>query len=138
MQQIAALLVKHEGLKLKMYYDTLGHPTIGIGRALDVKGISEEEAMFLLNNDIKEVTTQCQKNFKWFDGLCDARKDVILSMVFNIGLGGFLEFKHMILALEVGNYELAATEMTSSHWASQVGQRSVELAEMMLTGAGIA
>ena len=36
-------LVKHEGLRLQVYQDTLGIDTIGIGRNLEDRGISKEE-----------------------------------------------------------------------------------------------
>lgn len=48
------MLIRHEGLKLKPYRDTVGKLTIGAGRNLNDLGISEREAMFLLDNDIME------------------------------------------------------------------------------------
>ena len=40
-------LIKHEGLKLQVYQDTLGIDTIGIGRNLKDRGISKEELDYL-------------------------------------------------------------------------------------------
>ena len=36
-------LIAHEGLKLQVYQDTLGIDTIGIGRNLEDRGITQEE-----------------------------------------------------------------------------------------------
>ena len=36
-------LIQHEGLKLQVYQDTLGIDTIGIGRNLQDRGISDGE-----------------------------------------------------------------------------------------------
>ena len=36
-------LIAHEGLRLEVYQDTLGINTIGIGRNLDDRGITEDE-----------------------------------------------------------------------------------------------
>ena len=36
-------LIKHEGLRLQVYKDTLGIDTIGIGRNLEDRGITKEE-----------------------------------------------------------------------------------------------
>ncbi len=133
MQRLRQLLLRHEGIQLHPYKDTRGKTTIGVGRCLDDVGISEFEAMMLLNNDIDRVIVQSAK-LPWFNSLCLARQDVVNSMIFNLGLGGFLEFKNMIAAMVAGNFDLAADEMTSSKWASQVGARAQELATMMKTG----
>lgn len=55
-------------------------------------------------------------------------------MAFNLGVGGLLEFKQMLAALEEGQYEEAAKQMLMSHWALQVGDRAKRISEMMRTG----
>ena len=45
-------LIKHEGLRLKPYKCTAGKMTIGVGRNLDDVGISEQEALDMLFNDV--------------------------------------------------------------------------------------
>ena len=127
------LLIEDEGLKLKAYKDTLGVTTIGVGRNLDQVGISEEEAMMLLDNDIANVYKQAMV-LPWFKYLSIKRQDVILSMIFNMGLAGVLEFKGMIRALIVADYEVAAEEMLDSKWAGQVRRRAKRLAAMMREG----
>lgn len=140
-------LMVHEGIELKPYLDCCGKPwrectcapekkgklTIGVGRNLDDVGISQDEAMHLLSNDIAKAREDAD-TFYWFGNLDQPRQDVIVEMVFNLGLVTFREFKEMIKATANGNYHLASAEMMSSHWASQVGMRAVTLAKIMLSG----
>lgn len=128
------LLIKHESVRLKPYTDTVGKLTIGVGRNLDDKGISYAEAMALLDKDIADTTNDCVHAFPWFSGLSEPRQWVVLSMVFNMGLAGFQNFKRMIACLELGDHDGAAHEMANSRWAKQVGSRSTELQAMMKKG----
>ncbi len=127
-------LIRHEGLRLKPYFDTVGKLTIGVGRNLDDVGISEDEAIYMLHADIGRVRVQLAQTFTWYLGLNTARKDVVINMVFNLGLGRFKRFKKTIAAIEVLNWDLAAKEMLKSKWAKQVGRRATELARMMRSG----
>ena len=52
MNRIKAQLVKHEGFRLKPYRCTAGKLTIGIGRNLDDRGISQKEDYAILERDI--------------------------------------------------------------------------------------
>lgn len=133
MSRLVELVKRHEGLRLHVYLDTLGHPTIGYGRALDTNGISQEEAEMLLKNDLKRSEVEAE-TFHWFLELNDARRDAIISMLFNLGLPRFLGFRKMIQALEQKDYEEAARQMLDSKWSEQVGKRSHELSEMIRIG----
>lgn len=131
---IRELLKRHEGVKLKPYVCSAGKLTIGVGRNLEDVGISEYEANLLLDHDIERITKQAIDAFHWFTDISRVRKDVVLSMIFNVGLQGFLGFKKTILAIAVNDFELASKEMMDSKWAAQVGGRAYELSEMMRTG----
>lgn len=131
--RLRELLIKHEGLRLMPYEDTKGKLTIGVGRNLDDVGISEIEAMGLLTNDIGRVEREAASHISVFNQLSVVRQDVVLSMIFNLGLAGFMEFKKMNAAMCAGNFNSAAKEMLDSKWAKDVGQvRSSELATMMV------
>lgn len=128
------LLIKHEGLKLKPYKCTAGKITIGVGRNLDDIGISLDEAYLLLANDMQRVEQEAVKNFLWYNSLNVVRQDVILSMLFNLGVTRLKEFSKMNAAINAGNFELASDEMLNSSWAKQVGTRAIELSKMMRFG----
>ena len=93
------LIKQDEGTKKKNgkhipYKCSAGVLTIGHGRNLE-KGISDAAAEFLFQEDMDEVRGQCVK-FSWFKDLTEARQAVIENMIFNLGLGTFLEFKNTI------------------------------------------
>jgi lysozyme len=125
------LLIKHEGIKGKVYADTEGILTVGVGRNLEDVGVSYDEAMLMLDNDIKRVLYACWHEFPWFADLTEDRQNVVANMVFNLGLEGFKKFKKMIAAIEKDDYIEAACQMIDSKWAAQVKGRAVELAVMM-------
>jgi len=132
--QLKKMLTRHEDLRLKPYHDTVGKLTIGVGRNLDDFGLTREEVLYLLHNDVMRVTQEVKKAFPWWLRLNAVRQNVVLNMVFNLGLSRFLGFKKTIEALEGKNWDTAAKEMLDSKWASQVGNRAKELAKMMKTG----
>ena len=127
-------LIKEEGMCLKPYRCSKGKLTIGVGRNLDDKGLSNEEALFLLQNDIQEAITSLKKEFPFFQSLSMDRQIVLIDMCFNLGINRLKGFKKMIKAIEEKDYSLASKEMLSSLWAKQVGARSKDLAHLMETG----
>ena len=154
-------LILHEGLRLETYKCPAGYWTIGVGRNLETKGltgveqkfifgrdgmskqevierlkeqgITKDQAMWLMANDISECVKDL-KTFDWFDKLDDIRTKVVVDMRFNLGAGGFRQFKKMIAALAAGDYKAAAAEMVDSKWYRQVMTRGTRLAQMMRTG----
>lgn len=143
---IKHVLSEDEGIELHPYLDCCGKfwrqctcknkgkLTIGIGRNLDDLGLSENEVFGLVYNDIKRVTVEIEKNFSWFKGMTSPRRIVVLSMVFNLGINGFKEFKKMIKQIESGDFRSASKEMLTSRWALQVKARAIRLSLMMETG----
>ncbi len=128
------LLIQHEGLQLRPYMDASNKLTIGVGRNLDDTGITKDEALLLLHNDIDRVSKQLDVSLPWWRSLSVARQNVLISMAFNLGVQGLLGFTRMLSYLQDGDYSSAAEEMLSSKWATQVGNRAVELAGMMENG----
>lgn len=132
--KLAEQLKIHEGLRLKPYRDTVGKLTLGIGRNLEDKGISEKEALSMLNNDVDEFYSKLAKKIPWFLNLDDARQNVLVNMAFNLGINGLLSFEMTLKLIECGDYHNAANEMLNSKWARQVGNRAYELSTQMATG----
>ena len=133
LKSIEEQLILHEGLRLKPYRCKAGKLTIGVGRNLEDKGLTEQEALFLLRNDIAEAELQLTQ-YDWYTSLSPIRQKVLIDMAVNLGMGSLLDFKHMIAALGRKDYKSAAGEMVNSRWYGQVGTRSKRLVEMMATG----
>lgn len=127
-------LILHEGVKLKPYKCTAGKLTIGIGRNLESRGITEHEAYMLCSNDVNDINRDLQFQWPFYTHLDDARRAVLLNMAFNLGISGLLKFKKMLAALLQLDYSKAAAEMLDSKWAKQVGSRADDLAKQMRTG----
>lgn len=134
MDKLKALLKRHEGWRNHPYEDTTGVLSIGVGRNLDDRGLSDEEVTFLLYNDIYLSQSELMQTFDWFEFLNEARQDAIISMHFNLGLTRLLKFKKTLAALSDGDFLTASEEMLDSKWADQVGQRAIELSAMVRTG----
>ena len=130
---VQALLKLHEGFRPKPYTCTAGKLTVGYGRNLDDRGLTEKEAAYLLEGDISEAVAHLRLEPYWLD-LNEARQAVLIDMVVNLGWTKFTRFARMILAVRAKDYATAAAEMLNSKWAGQVGERSTRLAEMMRTG----
>ena len=131
---LQALLIKHEGLRLKPYKCTAGRTSIGVGRNLDDNGITEAEAMAMLDRDIAVTVSALRDEFLWFVDLDRTRKDAVISLGFNMGVRKLTTFKKFIAAMVEKQYETAAAEILDSTYATQVGKRAIELAGMIRTG----
>lgn len=124
----------HEGLELKPYKDTVGKLTIGVGRNLTDRGITKDEAYYLLRNDVAIAITDLDKNLSWWKNLDEIRQRVLADMCFNLGISKLLGFKNTLELIRKGDYETAASAMLNSLWAKQVKGRATRLANMMRTG----
>jgi lysozyme len=141
-------LKRHEGCRLVPYDDATGKPikpgtlvkghvTIGIGRNLEARPISEQDAEELLIEDIDSTVSEIKGNrylAEIYRGLNEYRKSVLINMCFNMGLKSLLGFKNTLALIRVGAFERAADNMLMSQWANQVGNRAKELAKIMKMG----
>ena len=129
MKPIEQLLLKHEGLKLTPYRCTAGKLTIGVGRNIEEKGITEEEALFLLRNDIKKCKWDLANSiFKsQFYNFPELIQNVLINMRFQLGYTGFRNFRKMIKAFQSKNYEEAVVQMKDSNWYNQTTGRANDL-----------
>ena len=127
-------LKRDEGSKNFPYTDTVGKLTIGVGRNLTDRGISEDELETLLLNDVKIATGQLAGALPWYAALDEARRGVLLNMAFNMGISGLLGFHRALSFMENGEYDKAADEILASKWAVQVGARASRLATQLRSG----
>jgi len=133
-RKITELIKKHEGLRLTPYRCSADKLTIGYGRNLDDVGISEEEAVFLLEHDIAQATREAISIFPDFGLYSESRQNAIVDMLFNLGKSRFLGFRKMIASIKKGDWIEAKAQAKDSAWHRQVGNRAKEIEEML--GAG--
>ena len=135
-QVIIDQLIAHEGLRLKPYKCPTGRLTIGVGRNIEDYGITEEEALYLLRNDIANCVLELQDALNgkfWL--LPEIVQRVLVDMIFNLGAVRFNSFKKMIAAIKADDFGRAALEMQDSKWFTQVGKRGETLVNMMMKAA---
>lgn len=132
-KELTAHLTEFEGLRLKPYHCTSGKLTIGIGRNLDDRGISEDEAMVLLANDIKIVQEELLERWPWINELPPRAQMVMMDLGFNMGVPAISNFQNMLRDLQDGNWEGAAINLLDSRYAQQVGRRAIYNAHLLET-----
>ena len=143
-----------EGVRLTVYLDHLGYPTVGIGHLLTNKDpelmqwkiltekdpkakltISKERCDELFEEDIQIVLKDCCQVFLDFEKLAEEIKQIIANMMFNLGRTRFSKFKNFISAIKCNNYKEAAKQMIDSSWYNQVSLRAKRLVSRMETFA---
>lgn len=130
------MMERHEGRRKMPYMDSKGNLTVGIGHKIEDNPLPDEIVDALFQADVDEAIGELDRILPFWRELAEARRDVLVSMVFNMGTGSFLTFHKFMRALLERDFEKAADEMLDSKWHRvDVGARAVELAEMMRTGA---
>ena len=117
-------LKKNEGLRLKPYTCPSGYLTIGYGRNLESKGITQLESELMLLNDIQDVSQQLDDILPWWRSINESSQRVLIDMCFNLGMRGLLKFEKMLGLLKAHHYSAAASELINSKYAKQVGERA--------------
>ncbi|HHT8835097.1 TPA: glycoside hydrolase family protein [Burkholderia cenocepacia] len=131
---LKAELTRDEGRKPRIYTDTVGKVSGGIGRNLTDKGFRDNEIDLMYQNDVAETEAWLDRNLPWWRQLDPVRQRVIMNMAFNMR-GRLLTFVNTLAAMQRGDYGAAADGMLASKWATQVGARATRLANMMRSGA---
>lgn len=120
--KMRAELINDEDKKNTVYRDSLGIWTIGVGRNVDPDhggGLTDEEVLYLLDNDIGRRWAEIRRRWPWVVNLSDARQRALINMSF-MGMEKLAGFTHMFAALQAGDWETAADEALNSKWAYQV------------------
>jgi lysozyme len=137
MSKLTEMLRRHEGVETHAYKCTAGKITIGVGRNIDPAGgigLSDDEIEMMLENDAARCAEELGREFQWFSGLDDVRRDAMIDLCFNIGITSLRNFKMANAAMAEDDYDKAADEYMDSKWASQVGNRAKEICAMIRTG----
>lgn len=135
MERIKTTLIRHEGLELKPYRCTSNKLTIGVGRNLDDRGITHTTAMQMLDEDIELSIEDLRRNLSWFDEMPEPVQEALINLAFNMGIVRLMQFRKTIAFLRDREWDKAATEMLDSRYATQVGRRADEVADMIRSAA---
>ena len=129
---------KNEGFRSEPYLDSLGHPTIGYGHLITKK----EEKIFqvkfskkflsnLFDKDFKKALMAYKNNFNYKKHTKNT-KEVLIEMIFQLGIKKQKKFTKMNKHIKNNNMFLAALEMKNSLWYKQTPKRVDGLINLLL------
>ena len=139
MDRLLESVKKHEGYRNKVYLDTLGKRTVGVGHLCvedfweDDKEYEESFLMEILEKDLQEAIRGARSLMEEH-GCADINEkaeELLIEMVFQLGKTGVSKFKNMWKALAEKNYIGASYEMLDSRWAKQTPNRAKAMAKTM-------
>tara|TARA_R110000868_G_C10972674_1_gene770730 strand:+ start:12115 stop:12534 length:420 start_codon:yes stop_codon:yes gene_type:complete len=118
----------------RIYTDTVGKISGGIGRNLTDRGFSDDEIDLMYANDVRMAEADARALVANFDKLNDVRQEVLVNMSFNLGKSRLAGFKKFLAAVAIQDFSRAADEMKDSAWYGQVKDRGVRLVYAMRFG----
>lgn len=116
-QELVDFLKHQEGLRLKVYKDIAGYPTIGYGHRVPSMQmpplLNEQSAATLLMADISQKTLDVIKYVPSIVGQAERRLNALIDFAFNLGAFN-LKGSHLKSAVDDRDWERAAEEL--KHW----------------------
>ena len=131
---IVEMLQRDEGLRLRLYRDRDRNWSIGYGRNMTARGLTAEEALYLLQNDIRTCQGDLDVHLRWWRLLNPPRQAAMLSLCYNLGIMGLKAFRVAVKHMENGRYKDAARNFLASRWARQVGRRAKRITYIIENG----
>lgn len=147
-QYVATELIKEaEGFVPKVYKCPAGFNTIGYGYNIDANplndqqkqllnadgSISEDNAAILLLEEMPKYESDARELVD-FDYLNDARKALMIDLVYNLGKRGFDKFRATRGFINMGDYNNAWKALKASMWFKQVGNRGIRNCAILRDG----
>lgn len=146
-----------EGLSLKIYKDTEGFWTVGIGHLLTKDpskdkaiaeldklvgrktsgeiSVSEAERIFTI--DVSKAENGIKGNSVLapvYESLDSVRKMAMVNMVFQLGVAGAAGFKNSMALLKAKQWDQAAVNLAQSKWYNQTPNRAKRVISVFKTG----
>lgn len=148
----------HEGIRYRTYKDSKGKRTIGVGFNLQSPGakkmisslginyekvksgkliLTQDQIEKLFEKKTEEALSGARRNIDNFDNLPKDIQLVVVDMIYNLGVTGFMNFEDVVSALSKKDYKTMAKAMWASNWRKQVGSRAEKLVSMVQKQGGI-
>lgn len=153
------MLERDEGVRNKLYWDTLGYPTIGIGHLIvreqtrDMNKISSllseqlgtkvyneittEQIALLFNKDYIETVRSISNHpliGPIYNNQNESRKMALMNMAFQLGVTGLSKFTASLALIDQGRYKEAGVELRNSLWYNQTLGRATRVIRVIETG----
>mgnify|MGYP001026367363 CR=1 FL=1 len=136
MERLIRELKEEEGLRLDVYLDTKGFPTVGYGCRIAVGDkINLETAEELFKYRLAQVISDFYRiPHALTKHLNDARRRVVCQMIYQMGFSGTMGFTKMWKAVEDRDFDWAAEEILNSKLACDTPNRAFRYAKIMREG----
>ena len=128
----------NEGFSSKPYKDQLGYLTIGYGHLilpneniLLKKQIHKKVLEEIFEKDFKKALSDFNNTFKSLT-LNKKESELLIEMIFQLGIKGCLKFKNLIKNIKKGNKHLVCFDMMDSLWYKQTPNRVKTLIKTFL------
>jgi len=127
---LIADIKKHEGYSKKVYKDTLGYDTIGIGFLVSSLELDEDVCDIILERRLASNEKVLQRKLIFYRKQPREVQNIIQNMYYQLGnkLFNFVKTLHYI---ENDKYKAASIEMLDSLWAKQTPNRAKELSNRL-------
>lgn len=135
------LIQKHEGYRRFPYTDSRGFLTVGWGHNLSANSLAPQvlaaidaalETQYQIDKNAAEV--ELKSSVPFVTSLDSARYQVLVDMAYNLGVPKLLQFHLFLQALQTGQWLEAKAQMLNSAWATEVGPRATEDAQIIESG----
>lgn len=156
---IEQMLINDEGIRNRVYKDSEGYPTVGIGHLIIRQAtmspsiinpilskqvgrevnmsINNEEISMLFQQDLKSVQSDIVKNSNTgpvYIKMNRSRQMAMENMSFQMGVGGLAKFTNTLKAMNEERWTDAYNGILNSLYARQTPGRSRRVAKIVLTG----
>ncbi len=128
-----SILRTEEGKSLKLYPDSRGITTIGIGYNIQARGLPDDIVEELFRRDLIALRANAEK-IPEYTALDIVRRGVVERMVFQMGVDGVMAFIRFRAALALKDYATAYAELLNSAWQQQTPARCRREAQRILRG----
>ena len=127
---LIADIKKHEGYSKKVYKDTLGYDTIGIGFLVSSLELDEDVCDIILERRLASNEKVLQRKLTFYRNQPREVQNIIQNMYYQLGnkLFNFVKTLHYI---ENDKYKAASIEMLDSLWAKQTPNRAKEISNRL-------
>lgn len=133
-EKLAAQLEREEGRRARMYQDSVGKWTIGVGFNLSDRELPDPIIDALLDWCIADVQHDLDRALPWWRNLDDVRSTALAHICFQLGIVKLQAFKNSLALLQAGRWDAAADAFLDSLWARQVPNRAKRVTDMIRAG----
>jgi|TARA_R110000803_G_scaffold157849_1_gene222131 lysozyme len=138
MELFKSQLVEDEGLRNKVYEDTEGNLTVGVGHKvlpednLKRDSVLDSDAVErIFDKDAISAVKQASTLAVNWESLPAQAKHVLANMTFQLGKAGVSKFEKTLDLINKKDFKGASVEMLDSKWAKQTPNRAKKMSALM-------